>query len=193
MDNDIYFPFSYDESVIYDQTNTSIEQHLEKKLGHQRPDRQQHNHEQLYQPYRQQRDNDQRPDRQQHNNGQSYNQRDHNQRPDRQQRDNGQSYNQRDQPEHRETFAVGKKQSCNVKWSTERILLCIIFVLIVCCVMQYITQQELTIEMNNLIDALKYSAYQQQQQHNYHQQVQRHAQNPQTTPAPEPLPLPPLP
>ena len=180
MDNDIYFPLSYDESVIYDQTNTSIEQHLEKKLGHQynqqynqqynHTERQYHN-QQYNQPERQQYN---QPERQYHN------------QPERQQ------YNQQHIP-HRETFAVRKKQSCNVKWSTERILLCIIFVLIVCCVMQYITQQELTNEMNNLIDALKYSAHQQQQQHNYHQQVQRHAQNPQATPAPEPLPLPSLP
>ena len=178
MDNDIYFPFSYDERVIYDQTNTSIEKNLEKKLGQ---------YDSQYDQYNRTRD---------HN--QPYSQYDQHNQLHGQQRDHNQLHGQQrnhDQPHSqvRETFAVGKKQSCNVKWSTERILLCIIFVLIVCCVMQYITQQELTNEMNNLIDALKYSAYQQQQQHNYHQQLQRHAQNPHSTPAPEPLPLPPLP
>jgi len=146
MDNDIYFPLSYDESVLSDQLSTSIERQLESRMNHVNPD---HNSLNRNKPKH-------KPSK-------------HNSSP------------------VREEFVVKKKSSCSDKWSVERILLCIIFVLVVCCIMQYITYQELNNEMNNLLHMIKFNAHQQHQQHQQHSNFNygvHHSQLP---------PMPPLP
>lgn len=112
MDNDIYNPFSYDESVILDQLQTcNVEQKIEERYLKEKTS-------QMH-----------RPQSNQMNRPQT---------------------NQPHQPQ-RETFAVCPGYASGKKWKIEHILILLVVVLAAICIVQYISNNQLNQDINDLI------------------------------------------